>query len=188
MGPNPTSAGPTPWLRSDGSFTNEFVNQVSDDLILVLWGSAGSRVSAIAPQITISIPSGGKATVSFPVGWSGAWAAVYPNTVLRNGQIYETWGEGTFSPPYSVVNVSREVNMNGRGMSIVGPQCTSDMATCVFQCSGKVDQCLAGYELANCATGSQPGANFDVSEGAPSGGCGGMGQAAALRTYLGFAY
>lgn len=103
---------------------------------------------------------------------------------MVNGQISDTWGEGTFNAPYSVVDVSREVNMQGRNMKIVGPQCTSDMNTCVFKCkTGNV--CLTGYELVNCATGSQAGANFGWYDGAASGGCGGMGQGANLKTYLG---
>lgn len=104
---------------------------------------------------------------------------------MVNGQISDTWGEGTFVPKYSVVDVSREVNLNGRSMSIVGPTCTSDMNTCVFKCGGGAVTCLTGYELVNCATGSQEGANFGTYNGAPSGGCGGMGDSANLKTYLG---
>jgi len=185
LGLNPTSQGNTPWIGTDGQFTNEFINQSDEDLVLTIWGPAGSWVNAIRPQITVSIPQGSSQTVSFPVGWSGAWAPVYGSTSLVNGQIFDTWGEGTFNPPYSVVDVSREVNMNGKSMSIVGPQCTTDMNTCVFKCAGNVDQCLTGYELVNCATGSQAGANFGTYEGAASGGCGGMGNSAALKTYLG---
>lgn len=185
VGLNPTSISQTPWVGTDGQFTNQFVNQSGEDLVLVLWGPAGSWVNAIQPQLTISIPTGGRRTVSFPVGWSGAWAPVYTSTTLRNGQIFDTWGEGTFNPPYSVVDVSREANTNGRPMSVVGPQCTTDMNTCVFQCVDNVDQCLTGYELVNCATGSQVGATFGTYQGADSGGCGGMGSSAALVTYLG---
>lgn len=181
---NPTSSGNVPWVGTDGQFTNEFFNDADEDLVLVLWGPAGSWVNAVQPQLAVSIPQNSSQTVSFPIGWSGAWAPVYSTTSLVNGQIFETWGEGTFNPPYSVVDVSREVNMNGRSMSIVGPTCTTDMNTCVFKCSGNVAQCLTGYELVNCATGSQAGANFGTYEGAASGGCGGMGSGANLKTYL----
>ncbi|KAK5095676.1 hypothetical protein LTR70_003345 [Exophiala xenobiotica] len=185
LGLNPTSSGNTPWIGADGQWTNEFINQSGEDLILVLWGPSGSWVNAIQPQLTVSIPANGSKTVSFPNGWSGAWAPVYGDSSLKNGQVYDTWGEGTFSAPYSVVDVSREVNMKGRSMSIVTPQCTTDMDTCVFKCSDDVDQCLTGYELVNCATGSQAGANFGFHNGAASGGCGGMGESAALKTYFG---
>ncbi|KAK5937348.1 hypothetical protein PMZ80_010355 [Knufia obscura] len=186
-GLNPTSAsGLSPWIGDDGQFTNEFINQGEEDLVLAVWGPQGSWVNAVTPQLTISIPSSGSKTVSFPIGWSGAWAPVHSGSQLVNGQIFDTWGEGTFAPPYSVVDVSREVNMKGKSMAIHTPQCISDMDTCVFKCSDEsVEQCLTGYELVNCATGSQAGANFGTYEGAASGGCGGMGDSAALKTYLG---
>lgn len=180
-----SSSGTAPWIGSDGSFTNEFINQSGEDLVIVVWGAAGSWVNAVTPQVTASIPSGSSQTISFPIGWSGAWAPVYGSTSLKNGQVFETWGEGTFAPPYSVVDVSREVNMNGRNMSIVGPQCTTDMNTCVFKCADGSDSCLTAYQLVNCATGSQKGANFGQFEGSDSGGCGGMGNSANLKTYLG---
>lgn len=101
------------------------------------------------------------------------------------GQISETWGEGTFGEQWSTVDVSREVNMNGRPMKIVTPQCVSDMDTCVFKCSNGESSCMYGYSLVNCATGSQPGAGAGSYEGAASGGCTGMGSSAALKTYLG---
>lgn len=186
IGLNPTKQGNVPWIGNDGQFTNEYINESDEDLILVLWGPAGSWVNAIQPQLTISIPNNSSKTVSFPVGWSGAWAPVYDGTKLVNGQIYETWGEGTFAPPYSVVDVSREVNMAGNSMRIISPKCTSDMDTCVFKCDAAVDQCLTGYSLINCMTGSQEGAYYGFHEGAASGGCGGMGDSANLKTYFGY--
>lgn len=187
LGLNPTSKSATvPWVGSDGIWTNEFINQSGNDVIVVCWGAMGSWVNAVQPQITISIPAGGSKTVSFPDGWSGAWAPFHPGqSQLVNGQISDTWGEATFAAPYSVVDVSREVNHGGKSMQIVGPQCTSDMNTCVFQCQGGLNTCTTGYELVNCATGSQPGANFGTYNGAASGGCGGMGNGANLKTYLG---
>lgn len=185
LGLNPTAKGAIPWIGTDGQFTNEFFNTASEDMVLTVWGPAGSWVNAVTPQLTVSIPKNKSRTVSFPVGWSGAWAAVHSKTSLVNGQIFDTWGEATFAPPYSVVDVSREVNMGGRSMAVVGPTCTTDMNTCVFRCLGGVNSCMYGYELHNCATGSQGGANYGTYEGAPSGGCGGMGNSANLKTYLG---
>lgn len=187
VGMNAQASGNSPWVGADGAFTNTFHNQYTQDIVLVIWGPAGSWVNAIRPQITVSIPTNSSKTISFPIGWSGAWAPIYPDSKLINGQISDTWGEGTFSPPYSVVDVSREVNMNGRSMKIVGPTCTTDMNTCVFKCvAGGGNSCLEQYELLNCATGSQPGANYGMYGGMPSGGCGGMGSSANLQTYLGY--
>lgn len=181
-----SSSGLNAWVGSDGKWTNEFINQSGNDLVLVVWGPLGSWVTAVQPHITVSIPAGGSQTVSFPDGWSGAWAPFHPGqTSMVNGQISDTWGEATFQAPYSVVDVSREVNYGGKSMSIVGPTCTSDMNTCVFQCQNGLNTCLTGYELLNCATGSQAGANYGTYNGAASGGCGGMGSSANLKTYLG---
>jgi len=168
------------WIGSDGPYTNTFTNSAGEDLILVIWGPEGSWVNAIQPLVTVSIASGESTVVSFADGAIGAWSAVYSDTPMVNGQISNTWGEYTFSEE-GVVDVSREVNMDGHSMSIVGPSCTSDMDTCVFVCStGTV--CIVDYLLQNCDNGSQPGANYGTYGGYASGGCGGMGSAAALVT------
>ena len=170
------------WIGSDGQYKNEFVNESDEDVVICIWGVAGSWVNTIQPHITASIPAGQSLMVSFASGASGAWSAIYSDTQLVNGQLSNTWGEYTFGP-YGVVDVSREVNMNGHSMSIVGPSCTSDMNTCVFKCSsGTV--CTFGYVLVNCENGSQVGANYGTYAGAPSGGCGGMGSSATLKTTL----
>lgn len=75
--------------------------------------------------------------------------------------------------------------MKGRSMSIQTPTCTSDMNTCVFMCPAGQETCMYGYSLVNCATGSQEGAYFGFDNGAASGGCGGMGSKAKLKTVLG---
>lgn len=174
-----------PWLGDSGVYTNEFFNNGTDDLFLVIWGVAGSWVNVIQPHITVAIPANQSQVVSFPFGSSGAWAALYPDTKLVNGQISETWGEFTFNE-WSTVDVSREVNMNGRNMRIVTPQCTTDMETCVFVCPDGETTCMTNYQLLNCTIGSQPGANYGNSFGMPSGGCSGMGSAAHLQTHLNY--
>lgn len=73
--------------------------------------------------------------------------------------------------------------MSGRGMRIETPKCVSDMETCVFVCDSG-ETCLTGYSLKNCAAGSQPGAQIGTYAGAASGGCSGMGDKAALKTYF----
>ena len=150
-------------------------------MILLVWeGIAGQWVNVVQPTITASIPAGGSIWASFADGASGAWTAVYPDTHLVDGQASNTWGEFTFGQ-WGVVDVTREVNMNGHAMSIVGPSCTTDMNTCVFICSSGT-RCLTGYQLVNCENGSQLGANYGTYGGAPSGGCGGMGSSATLKT------
>ncbi|KIW12507.1 hypothetical protein PV08_09784 [Exophiala spinifera] len=178
LGVNSAVANGQAWLNGDGQWKANFANEAGEDLVLVCWGVAGSWINAVQPTITASLPANSTLTVSFGDGASGACTAIYSDTQLVNGQASNTWMEFTFGE-YGVVDVSREVNMSGHSLSIVGPSCTSNMDTCVFVCaSGNV--CTTGYVLQNCATGSQPGANFGTYAGAPSGGCGGMGTSATL--------
>jgi hypothetical protein len=170
------------WIGNDGAYTNKFINDSGEDLILVIWGSEGSWVNANTPLITCSLSPGESTTISFASGSIGAWSAVYQDTKLVDGQICNTWGEFSMGE-YGVVDVSREVNMNGHTMEIVGPKCTTNMNTCVFVCPSG-DVCTYGYELENCANGSQPGATYGLDNGCPSGGCGGMGSSASLTTTL----
>ena len=169
------------WLGGDGPYTSEFTNAAGEDLILVVWGPNASWVNAHTPLITVSLPQNAKTTVSFASGSVGAWSAIYGDTQLVNGQVSNTWAEYTMSD-IGVVDVSREVNMDGHTMSVVGPSCTTDMDRCVFVCSsGNV--CTTGYVLQNCKPGSQPGAQDGTDGGGgASGGCGGMGPSAALKT------
>ncbi|KAF2141511.1 uncharacterized protein K452DRAFT_327152 [Aplosporella prunicola CBS 121167] len=171
------------WVGDNGQYTNDFINQGDDDVVVVIWGPAASWVNVDAPLVTATVKAGSNTTVSFKDGASGAWAVIYKDTELVNGQISETWGEYTFGE-WGVVDVSREVNMNGHSMAIHGPKCISDMDTCVFKCKGDAANCWQEYELVNCENGSQEGATNGLSYGAPSGGCGGMGSSAALKTYI----
>jgi hypothetical protein len=170
------------WIGDDGPYTNQFINSAGEDLVLVIWGAVASWVNANTPLITLSLPVGSTVTISFADGQSGAWAPLFADTQLVNGQVCQTWGEYTFDPE-GVVDVSREVNMNGRGMSIVGPSCTTDMTTCVFECADpSVTSCETGYELLNCTPGSQPGAQYGTYGGAASGGCGWLGASSVQLT------
>lgn len=170
------------WIGDDGPYTNEFSNTSGEDLILVCWGSQGSWVNAVVPLITVSIPSDGKTTLSFANGNSGACAAIYSDTELVDGQICNSWIEHTYGPS-GVIDVSREVNMNGHPIEAVGPSCTTNMDTCVFVCDSG-NSCLTGYTLKNCANGSQAGATYGQYDGADSGGCGGLGNGATIKTCL----
>lgn len=165
-----SSAGCQAWFGKDGDYTSEFINNSGEDIELVLWGSWASWVNVNKPLINHSLKNGSSVHVSYASGISGGFAAVYSDTKLVNGQVSETWGEFTFDGMYSTFDVSREVNMNGHDMSMETDGCTSDMDTCVFKCL-EGTTCMTGYELSNCATGSQDGASYGVYAGAPSGGC-----------------
>lgn len=183
-GVNPTSDCENVWIGNNGPYTNTYINHSGKHIVVVVWGTEGSWVNAKRPDVTVSIRPGGKKTLSFANTANGGWAIVDKGTKLVNGQISDTWGEFTFGP-YGVVDVSREVNMSGRRMEIHGPQCVTDMDTCVFVCPKGMNDCWHEYELHNCENGSQPGANYGIHAGMPSGGCGGMGEKAHLKTIIG---
>jgi hypothetical protein len=172
------------WLGNDGPFTNDFQNNSTENVILTIWTGATSWVNANVPKITVSLPPGAMQTVSFANGVSGAWAGVYASTTLVMGQISQTWGEFTFAGEYTTIDVSREVNMAGRGMRIETPNCLSDMTHCVFVCTDGTNTCLDNYALQNCAIGSQVGANFGTYAGKDSGGCSGFGDTGNIKTFF----
>jgi len=185
LGANSATPNGNAWLGNDGPYTNDFTNNSTDTIILFVWSKTESFVSASQPLITVPIAPGAVQTVSFASGASGGWAPVYPDTKLSPyGQVDQTWGEYTFADQWSTVDVSREVNMSGKPMKIVTPQCVSDMETCVFKCTGGANTCMTGYTLENCAAGSQPGAQVGTYAGAASGGRSGMGNSAKLTTYF----
>lgn len=172
------------WLGEGGPYTVDFSNNSTEPVIMTVWTGMTSWVNANTPQLTFSLPPKKMQTVSFAEGASGAWAPVYPTTKLVMGQISETWGEFTFAGIYTTIDVSREVNMSGRGMQIKTPNCVSDMYRCVFVCTDGSKTCLDNYTLKNCATGSQPGAANGVYAGKSSGGCSGMDVGAKIKTFV----
>ncbi|RMZ86785.1 hypothetical protein DV736_g5987, partial [Chaetothyriales sp. CBS 134916] len=171
------------WVGDDGDYTNVFENVSGENVILVIWGVAGSWVGGlnpVQPLITYSLAPLESVVVSFAEGASGGWAGIYPDTVLVNGQIFNSWGEYTFNQYYSTVDVSREPNMNGNNMTIVTPSCVSNMDTCVFVCKDGAISCWLDYELLNCDAAN--GGGSDAS--AQNGGCNGITPGSQLKTYL----
>lgn len=151
VGTNSASNTGGAWIGKDGDYTMQMVNAASEDLTIVVWGNIGSWVNVKVPAITISLAQGAKKTVSFANGFSGAFSAIYSDTKLVNGQISNTWGECTFNEA-GVCDVSREVNMSGHNLEIVGPNCTSNMSKCVFVCdSGNtcMVSCLSKFPFMN---------------------------------------
>lgn len=187
-GINSGSSGSGVWIGKDGAYKNTFRNKTPHDICLVVWGDQpqyqASFVGSTQPLITISLPKhGGHETLSFADGQSGAWAGLYPTTTLTEmGQIQNTWGEFTMTA-MGVVDVSREVYMDGHPMSIKGPDCHANMHKCVYTCTNGASTCYeAGtYQLDNCTPGTQPGAQSDST--GTLGGCGWMGKTSVhLRT------
>lgn len=168
------------WIGTDGPYTMEVKNESQDKLFLVCWGPTGSWINVDVPLVTLYLPSGSSSTLSFADGASGACSSFYSDTSLVNGQCSNTWIEFTMGEE-GVFDISREVNMNGHDVEVVGPKCTSNLTTCVFLCKDHLlESCEYDYELVNCENGSQSGATFGQDNGADSGGCGGLGSSAHM--------
>jgi hypothetical protein len=173
------------WIGTDGDYTTEFINESGEDVILACWGPSGSWINAVAPLITTSVANSTSTVVSFAEGASGSCAGIYPSTTMVNGQVSNTWFEFTFADPWSTVDVSRLVNMNGNKMTIVTPSCVSDMDTCVFVCNEGESSCWLDYHLINCDASNGGGKGADANlGGADSGGCNGITKGSQLKTYL----
>jgi len=182
VGQNAVANNGEAWIGPDGDFVEEIINASGEDIIFVCWGNMGSWINAQAPLITHSIGAGQKITVSFAAGAIGAFAAVYSDTQLVDGQVSSTWREHNFGP-WATVDVSKEVYMNGREISTTTPVgCETNFEKCVFECAAEgVLSCMTDYKLVNCAGGSQVGAQFGQFDGADSGGCS-VGSSGSLTT------
>lgn len=173
------------WIGDDGPNKFTYTNRADEggpaSIIVVIWWAnddASSFVSSRQPYITYSLPNqGDHVTISVANGISGAFAALnHRITILRNGQVFNTWGEFTTGNS-ATIDVSRLPNMGGNRMEIyTGGGCNANMDRCVFKCkSGNTCWERDTYYLQNCDANSQPGdPHSGLAWGQPSGGCGGF--------------
>lgn len=183
---NPTySSDSAMGVGSGGPFVLDFTNESDDDIVLVLWSGTGYTAMAVCEStadFTISLAKHESTTISFNpdkasgASISGAFAAIYPDTVINYaGQVGNTWGEFTFvtSSEFSTLDVSRLVEQSGNSLSIQNYQskggsstCLSNMDTCVFVCTDSASPCA--YAIENCTVGAA-GNTVDTSR--QDGGC-----------------
>ncbi|TQW00875.1 cysteine synthase [Cordyceps javanica] len=186
MGKNNGGNNGAIWVGNDGHTTFTFVNRADEGgpatITVVVWlqtDGQSSFVNVRQPYVTWSLPNtGDSVTVSMAQGISGAFAALnHRITILKDGQVFNTWGEWS-TGPYATVDVSREPNMGGNRMEIqTSGGCHANMDRCVFKCKNGNRCGRSGeYYLQNCEPGSQggnPHIGYD-QWGNPSGGCGGL--------------
>jgi hypothetical protein len=162
------------WIGSDGPNTNVVTNGAGQDIIVVVWGPNGSWMTGgTPPLITYALAPGATFTISCADNVPGGMAAVYQDMISSGqvisqwGQVDNTWVEFTYGI-WGTYDVSREINMSGRPISVIGPSCTSNMNTCVFTCnSGNTCGTAGSYTLQNC--GPYNGGGSDSA--AMNGGC-----------------
>ena len=157
-----------------GPYVNAITNKADEDVAIVAWTNGQFKLDASSPPVfTALIPAGETVTISMADGYSGAMTTVHAGTQPAvSGMINNTLIEMT-TGQYGVVDISREVNMQGTNITVEGQDCTTSMDQCVFTCLGGAITCGwdTPYELTNCQTGSQKGASYGTYGGAPSGGC-----------------
>ncbi|KAF2225805.1 hypothetical protein BDZ85DRAFT_258114 [Elsinoe ampelina] len=180
-------------VGGDGPFKVEFINESEDDIIVVAWSDVGMSnpwdaaiVTKTQPAVTHTLQANTSTVVSFDPTkaggkLSGAWTAIYPDTILNNGFIFEAWGEYTFTDMsvFSTTDVSRATNMNGHKMAIHNfanegdavPACSSTWDKCSFVCPEGQQFCQYGVNIQNCPVGT-PGTTS--SSDYQHGGCAGM--------------
>ncbi|OAA76698.1 hypothetical protein LEL_06382 [Akanthomyces lecanii RCEF 1005] len=185
MGKNENHDNGAIWVGNNGKTTATYRNSATEggaaSIIVVVWlqtDYVSSFVNVRQPYITWSLPNpGDTVTISFAQNIAGAFAALnHRITILKDGQVFNTWGEFS-TGPYATVDVSREPNMGGNRMEIqTSGGCHANMDKCVFKCHNG-NRCGASgeYYLQNCEPGSQPGnPHIGYYDNNPSGGCGGF--------------
>jgi len=174
IGKNDKSNNGGIWIGSDSKWGMEVTNN-GEDAVYYCWREnqfTGMSVNAFQPDISVGIKKGQTVKLSFAENVPAACAPVTASGNLAMfGGVDNTWAEVTFGQ-FGAFDVSRNVNMNGCSISMVGSKCTSDMSTCVFKCQDEnAKSCEKGYKLDNCQAGNGGGQGYDPIMQGVGGGC-----------------
>lgn len=174
IGKNDKSNNGGIWIGSDSAWGMEVTNN-GEDAVYYCWREnsfTGMSVNAFQPDISVGIQKGQTIKLSFAENVPAACAPVTSSGKLALfGGVDNTWAEVTFGST-GAFDVSRNVNMNGCSISMVGSKCTSDMNTCVFRCQdSSAKSCETGYQLDNCSASNGGGGGYDPVMQGVGGGC-----------------
>lgn len=174
IGKNDKSNNGGIWIGSDSAWGMEVTNN-GEDAVYYCWREnsfTGMSVNAFQPDISVGIQKGQTIKLSFAENVPAACAPVTSSGKLALfGGVDNTWAEVTFGST-GAFDVSRNVNMNGCSISMVGSKCTSDMNTCVFRCQdSSAKSCEKGYQLDNCSASNGGGGGYDPVMQGVGGGC-----------------
>jgi hypothetical protein len=175
MGVNAKADNGGIWVSDSGAWGMDVTNNGANEAIFYCWkanGFTGMIIKDNTPDISVGLKPGQTVGLSFAPNVPAACAPASTKTKLALfGGLDETWAEVTFGTN-GAFDVSRNVNMNGCNISMVGSKCTSDMDTCVFKCKdSSAKSCTYGYDLMNCGAGSGGGGGYDPIMGGTGGGC-----------------
>ena len=162
------------WIGDDSPWKTEFTNDGSGDMVVFCWkanGFSGMSLNVNLPAISVGLKQGESVTVSFAPNVPAACAPAFSDTKMANfGGIDNTWYEATFGNN-GAFDVSRNVNMNGNGISAKGSKCVSNMDSCVFKCQdSSASSCETGYTLAGMDSAGC-GGGYDAAMDGVGGGC-----------------
>lgn len=164
------------WIGSDSAWGMEVTNTGSQQAVFFCWkanGFSGMSINVNVPDISVGLQPNQKVDLSFAPNVPAACAVANSNSKLAMfGGVDDTWAEVTFGE-WGAFDVSRNVNMKGSTISMVGSKCTSDMNTCVFKCKNGSDTCEKGtdYDLFNCDASNGGGGGYDTKMAGTGGGC-----------------
>jgi hypothetical protein len=162
------------WIGDDSPWKTEFTNDGSGDMVVFCWkadGYSGMSLNVNLPAISVGLKQGESVTVSFAPNVPAACAPAFSDTKMANfGGVCNTWYEATFGQ-MGAFDVSRNVNMNGNGISAKGSKCVSNMDSCVFKCQdANASSCETGYTLAGMDSAGC-GGGYDAAMDGVGGGC-----------------
>ena len=155
-------------------FQNTVVNNNTQDAVVLFWTNMNFAMIASpynsnppSPSLILDLPAGASKVVSFSDSFSGAYAAVFPDTGIQaGGGVQAAWVELTTSGITPVVDVSMLPDMASKWTSVETDHCISDYTSCSYQCNDGSASCWTAEvsELMNCA----PSANT-IYDAGPSG-------------------
>jgi len=177
VGKNAKSDNGGIWIGDSSAWQMEVTNAGSQRNVFFCWranGFSGMSINVNVPDISVGLGPGEKVNLSFAPNVPAACAPASESSKLAMfGGVDTTWAEVTFGQ-WGAFDVSRNVNMKGASISMVGSKCTSDMETCVFKCKNPdASTCEKGvdYDLFNCNAGNGGGGGYDTVMAGTGGGC-----------------
>ena len=144
-------------------FHNTLINNSTQSAKVYFWTGMHFAVPATvyntnpaAPALIVDLPAGTSKVVSFTNNYSGAYAAIFPQTDIQAGGGFKTaWVEITTSGITPVVDVSMLPDMSSKWVAVETDGCISDVTSCSYQCNDGSSSCWTAptCQLMNCPSG-----------------------------------
>jgi hypothetical protein len=169
------------WIGTDSKWGMDVTNSGSEFAIWYCWkhnnAFTGQFINDNVPDISVGLDPGEMVQLSFADNQPAACAPAKKSSTLGWGMLDDTWAEVTFAQQ-GKFDVSKNPNMHGTAISMVGEECVSDMNTCYFACkdgptgtepSKTIKSCQYDYDLFGRGRGC--GGDYDPGMKGTGGGC-----------------